>query len=268
MPNSYNIDDIQTPSLPSASVHWTAIIPAAGRGIRLGGTTPKLLYPLLGKPLIDWAVERLEPYCRDFIIILAPGMEPLVRPRLEALVPGRFQIVIQEEARGMGQAVSLCQPLIKTSHCIIMWVDQTALSDRTVAACLALAGRHAHANLIFPTVWRPKPYIQIVRDAEGRIQRIGQAREESISVHEGENDCGIFFFKCAALFEALPRAGQALVGPKTGEMNLLPVIPFLDQNPGDVVTLKIRDIPESLGVNTEAEARHLEDVLKKRETAS
>ena len=36
-----------------------AIIPAAGRGKRMGAAIPKALTPLLGKPLLAWAVEAL-----------------------------------------------------------------------------------------------------------------------------------------------------------------------------------------------------------------
>ena len=266
MQNVYNIHEVSAPKADASTAdHWTAVIPAAGRGTRLGGDTPKLLYPILGRPLIEWAVLRLQPYCRDFIVISAPDMEALVRPHLERLMRGRFTIVIQKEACGMGDAVSLCRPLIKTSHCIIMWVDQVALSDRTVARGVALAEQYPQANLVLPTVIREKPYIQVVRGADGRITRIAQAREETIQVDKGENDCGIFFFKAAPLFEALSVAGPALRGPKTGEMNLLPVIPFLDKKPGDAVTLRIEDAAEALGLNTPDEALQLEAILMERE---
>ncbi len=267
MSNVYNIDELSMAAVSGfPAARWTAVIPAAGRGTRLGGASPKILYPLLGKPLVDWAVLRLKPFCRDIIFVLAPGAEAVVRPRLEALIPGRFRIVVQEEPLGMGHAVGLCRPLIKSSHCIIMWVDQVALSERTVLGCLGLADGHPEANLVFPTVLRDHPYIHVVRGPDGRIQRVAQAREENLSEEKGESDCGIFFFKCQALFDALTRAGQALVGPRTGEMNLLPVIPFLDAAPGDVITLRIQDYTESLGLNTEAEARQLEHLLQARES--
>src|SRR6185295_6254881 len=211
MSNIFNIEDVPDfAASPQKAARWTAIIPAAGRGTRLGGDQPKVLYPLLGKPLFEWAVERLKPYCHDFVFVLAPGVDEQIRPRLEQLIPGRFSLVTQAEARGMGHAVELCRPAVHTPNCIIMWVDQVALRDETISRCLSLAEQHPGAKMVLPTVERKKPYLQIVRDDQRRIRRVIQAREESIPLEGNENDCGIFFFQSAPLFESLSRAGKAL----------------------------------------------------------
>ncbi len=266
MSSVYSIDDVMGMSPGPDSQHsWTAIIPAAGRGSRLGFHQPKLLYPVLGKPLFEWCLDRLKPYCKRFVLILAPGVDRLVRPRLEELVPGDFSLVLQEKPLGMGHAVQQAQPVVHTPYSIVMWVDQIALSDRTLSACLTLAHAHPAAKLIFPTVHRAQPYIRFERDPEGRIRTVHQAREEDMPITEGENDCGIFFFRSKSLFRALTEAGEAvLLGKKTREMNLLPVIPWLDQEPGDVITLRIRQAEESMGLNTDAEARQLASILEMR----
>ena len=36
---------------------WTAIVPAAGRGSRLGFDQPKILFPVAGRPILDWLLE-------------------------------------------------------------------------------------------------------------------------------------------------------------------------------------------------------------------
>ncbi len=42
---------------------WTAVIPAAGRGTRLGFSRPKILYPLGGRAILDWLLDFLVPNC-------------------------------------------------------------------------------------------------------------------------------------------------------------------------------------------------------------
>lgn len=60
-----------------ASPRIHAIVPAAGEGLRLGSGagTPKQYRPLLGKPMVQWTVERLarHPAVAGVTVALAPG---------------------------------------------------------------------------------------------------------------------------------------------------------------------------------------------------
>lgn len=52
----------------------TSVVPAAGRGMRLGLNLPKALIPIAGKPMIVWAVAALEQTpIVDAIVIVAPS---------------------------------------------------------------------------------------------------------------------------------------------------------------------------------------------------
>ncbi len=63
-----------------------AVVAAAGSGSRLGGQTPKVMYPLLGRPLLAWtlapfaASNRIEGIC----VVTTPGLMAEVKPLLEA----------------------------------------------------------------------------------------------------------------------------------------------------------------------------------------
>ncbi len=48
------------------------IIPAAGRGARLDYSGPKLMFPLGGKPLIAYLLERYRPYVDHFVVVINP----------------------------------------------------------------------------------------------------------------------------------------------------------------------------------------------------
>src|SRR5437868_5941405 len=86
---------------------WTAIVPAAGRGSRLAWDRPKILYPIAGRPLVAWLLDFLEPNCSRIVFVLSPSGAEEVRPELDRLIAGRYEIVIQEVPRGMGEAVEL-----------------------------------------------------------------------------------------------------------------------------------------------------------------
>lgn len=51
----------------------TVVVPAAGKGTRLGSSLPKALIPILNKPLIVWTVNALEQTpIVDAIVVVAP----------------------------------------------------------------------------------------------------------------------------------------------------------------------------------------------------
>jgi 2-C-methyl-D-erythritol 4-phosphate cytidylyltransferase len=52
-----------------------AVVPAAGRGERFGGRTPKQYTPLLGRPVLSWSIGALlaEPAIDGVVVALAAG---------------------------------------------------------------------------------------------------------------------------------------------------------------------------------------------------
>jgi 2-C-methyl-D-erythritol 4-phosphate cytidylyltransferase len=51
------------------------IVPAAGRGERLGSEGPKAFVVCAGKPLIEWSLEVLAAVCDRVVVAVPPGFE-------------------------------------------------------------------------------------------------------------------------------------------------------------------------------------------------
>ena len=51
------------------------IVPAAGRGERLGGDVPKAFAVCAGRPLIDWSLDVLATVCDRVVVAVPPGYE-------------------------------------------------------------------------------------------------------------------------------------------------------------------------------------------------
>ena len=66
------MSDIKTASFRAAG-YWT-VIPAAGAGRRMGVDLPKQYLQLLGRPVLQWALEPFlnDPRCRAVVLGLAP----------------------------------------------------------------------------------------------------------------------------------------------------------------------------------------------------
>jgi len=245
---------------------WTAVIPAAGKGSRLGYDLPKLLYPLLGRTIMDWVLDALRPVCSRYVFVASPSGRESIEKEVKKRLGDAAQVIVQESPTGMGDAVLCAKSAVHTLNTLVVWGDQITLSQNTVSRCAGLHEKRKQALLTLPTILKLQPYIHIVRDSTGRIIEVQQAREQTIAQDIGESDCGLFMFSSDALFSVLDYAGKNNIGfgLKTKEFNLLQVIPQFEISSNAVETLRISDINETLGVNTLEDAKLAESILRKR----
>lgn len=267
MKRIYNSHDIDN-DFPQ-TIHpelWTAIIPAAGKGVRLNYDKPKILFPLAGKLILDWIVELLNPFCSKFVFILSPAGAKEVEPILKKNLPGRYKVAIQEVPNGMGDAILKAKKYLDTRYSLIIWGDQAGLKNETVRRSIIAHEYRVNALMTCPTLVVEKPYIHFQRDRDGKVIKILQAREEPHMPEKGENDCGLFLFSTKSLFDELLKSKDEidLKGFKTREFNFLPVFPRFDKEIGNLACLHIISMEETIGVNDINDAKMLSEILKKR----
>jgi len=241
---------------------WTAVIPAAGRGTRLGFSHAKILYPLGGRLILDWLLDFLVPNCAALVFVLSPEGAAEVGAALEQRIPGRFRVVIQETPTGMGDAVALALPEARTPHVAVVWGDQVALRRESVETCMRLHQGPLQPEVTCPTVLRANPYIHFERDTAGRLTGLRQAREGEAMPATGESDTGFFCFEIAALRRLLERlrTESGALGSATREFNLLPAIPLAAKH-GVVLTPRVMRLEETVGINTSQDAAAVEAFL-------
>ncbi len=243
---------------------WSAIIPAAGRGSRLGFNRPKILYPVAGRMILEWLLDLLLPYCQTIVFVLSPEGNPEVTPELERLAPSRFQVAVQPEPIGMGDAVELGAQKVDTRHSIAVWGDQVALRPLTIETILRLHQGPLEPVVTVPTLMVSAPYIHFPRDEAGKINNVLQAREGDVMPPEGESDAGVFCFRShelKLLLGDLHKSPNAM-GRKTQEFNFLPIIPLAAQTGHQVITPRVLKAEETVGVNNAADALKLEAFLR------
>lgn len=247
---------------------WTAVIPAAGRGSRLGFDKPKILYPVAGRPILNWLFRFLLPNCSRVVLVLSPDGRPVVEQYVaEHCGPelgDRCRVAVQEVPTGMGDAVETGLRLVDTPFVCVVWGDQVALRSESIEACLRLQEGRLGPDMTVPTVFRDNPYIHFDRDESGRIRSLLQAREGDRMPPTGESDTGFFCFRTEALRNLLGELRQqpGQTGSLTREFNLLPVIPLAAQHGRTVLTPHIMSVEETIGINSADDASRLESYLR------
>lgn len=252
-------------SLPES---WTAVVPAAGRGTRLGSDRPKVLFEVAGRSILDWLLDLLLPRCGSVVVVAAPWSAEAISNAVAGR-SNRVRIAVQTEPVGMADAVERGLGLVNTDNVLLIWGDQAAVRGESLDLAMGLHVESC-ALATVPTVWRARPYIHLARDASGKIVHVLQAREGDPMPSEGESDTGVFLFRTGALSRALEsmRTTGSGMGNVTKEWNLLPVLSQLDTLPGNVLSAPIITEEESVGVNTPAEAEFLASILEARREAA
>lgn len=230
-----------------------AVVPAAGRGTRLGIEQPKLLAPL-GDGVTIWTVLRrkLLSVADHINVIVSPEGEPLVREAVEREgMAARVSLSLQPEPVGMGDAIFRGYPVwSRAATILIVWGDQVFVSAETLNKACALHSGVAR-TVVLPVVSLPLPYVEYLFTNDGRLVAVRQSREGDACAPNGYGDIGTFVLSVPDLHSAwIKYLGQAPPGTLTGETNFLPFLPYLSSLGWTVKRLVTADPREARGVNT------------------
>ncbi len=239
------------------------IIPAAGLGSRLKSPLPKVLFPVNGKPMIDYLFDLYAPVVEYFILVLHPSFEKDVQ-RHCAGYPYRIGYELQNSPTGMLDAILIPKEQVrklKPTSVWITWCDQIAVQPETVMNLAELSRQDPEAALIFPTLLQRKPYIHFVRNDLGEIIQVLHRREGDELPEVGESDLGLFCLSRKAYLELLVEFSYSIkTGAITQERNFLPFIPWL-RSRGQVRTFSGCNEIESVGINTPEDLHRVENYL-------
>lgn len=245
------------------------IIPAAGAGKRMGLSYPKTLYPIAGKPILAHILESAMPLVQECVVVVSPDGKQAIEGFLSDRGYTGISTAVQNQPIGMADAVEVgAQALGGSQSCdfLIIWGDQVTVQAETL--CKVIENHKASgAWLTLPTTWRRDPYIHIVRDGNGNVIGVLEAREGDAMPDEGENDCGVFMARGEHLLDGLMQLRSATCDKATGyyrrvdnssslsrEFNFLPLITFWAKRKKIVEALPIAVRHESVGVNTQQDA--------------
>jgi bifunctional UDP-N-acetylglucosamine pyrophosphorylase/glucosamine-1-phosphate N-acetyltransferase len=233
-----------------------AVIPAAGRGSRLGLDVPKLLAPL-GPDQTVWDIlyAKIAPTVQHVQVILHPSMVAGFETHLLAHPPEYAQVsyALQKTPRGMGDAIfSGHSTWQQFTDILVVWGDQVFVSQATLEKTVLLQQSVEPPVLSLPMCRQEVPYVEYIFNQTQKIVRVLQSREGDACRPHGLSDVGVFALSTcglAAAWEAYQR--QAEPGTQTGELNFLPFLSYLS-----VVCawhtqyFEIEDVRESRGINT------------------
>jgi bifunctional UDP-N-acetylglucosamine pyrophosphorylase / glucosamine-1-phosphate N-acetyltransferase len=234
-----------------------AVVMAGGLGTRMKSATPKHLHPLLGRRMVDWVVRTARNAGVERVVVVAS-------PETSDTYDG-VEVALQKTPLGTGDAVRCARAALAdfTGDVVVLNGDVPALTAELVHELVDTHRREGGAATVL--AFEPedtRSYGRIVRDANGRLERIveaGDASPDELAL--GEVNSGIYVFRADRLWPVLAR-----LEPHNAQGELY-VTDTLGLLVGDGETVAVHTAPrawEVEGINTRVELAFVAGKLRDR----
>ena len=238
-----------------------AVILAAGQGTRMRSDTPKVLHPLVGRPMAWHALEAARLVTGSQAVMVVGHGAETVR---QVLGEQAACYVVQEPQLGTGHAVLQAKPLLQGNSDLVLvtYADMPLVRAETLHQLVAAHQSH-HGPMTMMTVIAPDPrgFGRIVRDAAGQVLAIveeAQATPDQLTIRE--LNASLYCFSASWLWPALHRIP---LSPK-GEYYLTDLVGLAVADGLPVQALVAEDPSEMIGVNTRIHLAEAEAQLRRR----
>ena len=219
---------------------------------------PKVLHPLLGRPMLEWVLEAVRPLGPERVTVVSSAEERL----LSYLREKGLRVVIQRERLGTGHAVMMAQGELEgfQGTSLVLYGDTPLLRPETLKGLLEHHLKTSATLTILGAVLEdPSGYGRILRDGKGKPIRI---LEDVGPNSEGlrEVNVGVYAVRTPFLLEAL-----RVLEPtnRQSEYYLTDIVEVASRK-GERVEVFWGEPEEAIGVNTRADLARAVALLRRR----
>lgn len=240
-----------------------AIVLAAGKSTRMKTNLPKVMHEMCGRPMLAYVLDA----CRDagvgrIAVVVGFGKEAVIAAFLDR---PDVQFVEQAEQHGTGHAVSMCTSAFEAfrGDLLVIAGDMPMVHAETLKALLDSHRRAGSAASIATTVLQdPTGYGRIIRDAQGRFERIVEHRDcdaRQLEIHEVNPS--YYCFDAQALFAALPKLQT---DNAKGEYYVTDALTVIRQDGGLVSAMVRVPSEDAVGINSRTDLADVAGLMQRR----
>ena len=238
----------------------SAIILAAGQGTRMQSTLAKVLHPLLGRPMIFYALETAQQVsgCQP-VVVVGHGAD-----QVKATIGESARCVLQEPQLGTGHAVQQAMSHLEGSAdmVLVLAADMPLLRVETLQKLVKAQLNHTGPMTLLSTIAdQARGFGRVQRGYDGRvIGVIEEAQATSDQLLIRELNTSVYCFSAGWLWKTLPRIP---LSPK-GEYYLTDLVGIATADGLTVQSVQVEDPVEAIGVNNRLHLAEAEAELRRR----
>jgi UDP-N-acetylglucosamine diphosphorylase/glucosamine-1-phosphate N-acetyltransferase len=230
-----------------------AVVLAAGKGTRMKSDLPKVLFPVCGRPMIQFVLDALDlaGFKQKAVVVghRAEDVKNELAGRSDSL-----SFVTQREQLGTGHAVMQCREILSEHDgpVIVVAGDSPLLQPSSLQKLLT----HFESNqpaLLLGTLMKADPtgLGRILRDSDGRFTGIVEHRDATEAQRQiREVNMSTYLFNCKDLLKALDQLGN---NNSQGEYYLTDCAALLNDAGRPVEALPVLEPCEALSINDPTE---------------
>jgi bifunctional UDP-N-acetylglucosamine pyrophosphorylase/glucosamine-1-phosphate N-acetyltransferase len=247
----------------SASENFIAIVLAAGQGKRMQSQLPKVMHPLLGRPMLTYPVDAaLAAGASQVVCVVGHGSDRVTQ-MLSERYGDKVRTALQASQNGTGDAARCGAALLPDfdGKLVILYGDSPLITAHALRSLVTHANqRAAKFALLTSSLPDATGYGRIVRDSNGQILRVQEQQDCTLaeaSIHEFNP--GVYAIAASFFRESI---GKLTTDNAQGELYLTDLV-GLAAGKGGVASLHW-DVAELRGINDRAELTQREQDLALR----
>ncbi|MHC1772652.1 MAG: NTP transferase domain-containing protein [Flexilinea sp.] len=236
------------------------VVLAAGQGTRMKSALPKVLHPVLGKPMIIYILDEIAKVTPvKPVVVVGHGAE-----QVENAINGKADIAVQRDQLGTADAVLAAEPSAagKADYVIVCYSDMPCLQADTIQKiCNTQIENTGVFSMLTIIQDDSHGFGRIIRHTDETVAAIveeAQATPEQLKIKEC--NVGLYCFQSEWLWQALKRVK---ISPK-GEYYLTDLVELANEDHQPVQAVILDDLEEALGVNNRVHLSEAESIMRKR----
>ncbi|MFO7901387.1 MAG: NTP transferase domain-containing protein [Planctomycetota bacterium] len=239
-----------------------AVVLAAGQGTRMKSDLPKVLCPVLGRPMIHFVLDALHAGKVDRILVVVGYRSQLVRDALAD--QSHVEFVEQREQLGTGHAVKMCREhLVQHDGPVLILTGDSPLTQAESISTLFREFECSRPACLLGTLHKENPsgLGRVVRDTEGEFEAIVEEKDASEAQRAvTEVNMSTYIFQAEKLVQALDQLTNA---NQQNEYYLTDCPGILKLEGERVEALPVLKPCEALSVNTLEELAMVESEIQR-----
>ena len=232
---------------------FTAVVLAAGRGVRFNSDRPKVLHEILGKPLAWYPIRLALDAGAHKVICVVEQDAQAVRDRLDGeFGAGTIAYAVQPERRGTAHALHCAAKAIpRDAGKVLVLYGADPMMTRATINALLRARRDSNLVMTTAVLDNPDGYGRVVRDPKGKVIAIVEDRDTCAAEKLiREINVGIYLMDAALTRDLLRNVGTKNAQK---EYYLTDLVGWAVRRGLTVGAVTIADPTELVGVNDRAE---------------
>ena len=238
----------------------SAVILAAGMSKRMKSALPKILHPLLGRPMIEYPLEAVKDAITEKpVIIIGHGAQAV-----KEAVGDRAEYALQKELLGTGDAVNAARHLLegKTDLVLVVNADLPLLKPESIRELVELQKNNSGPLSILTFIGNEsRGFARIVRSSADNVVGIVEEKAATpLQLVIKEFNVGIYCFTSQWLWDNLKNIELSPVG----EYYLTDLIRMAADQNLPVKAITLHDPVEAMGINNRIHLAEAEAILRCR----